>query len=43
MSQKLSTKMPKEDVIVLFIFAFVGLAIPAVVVLQHFVGIDPLS
>ena len=32
-----------EDVIVFIIFATIGLIIPAVVALHHFIGIDPLS
>jgi hypothetical protein len=35
--------MSREDVIALIIFATIGLIIPAVVALHHFIGIDPLS
>lgn len=35
--------LSREDVMVLIIFATIGLIIPAVVALRHFVGIDPLS
>jgi hypothetical protein len=35
--------LSREDVIVFIIFATIGLFIPAVVVLRHFIGIDPLS
>jgi hypothetical protein len=34
--------LSRKDVIALIIFATIGLIIPAVVVLRHFVGIDPL-
>lgn len=35
--------LSREDVIVFIIFATIGLCIPTVVVLHHFIGIDPLS
>jgi hypothetical protein len=35
--------LSRVDVIVLIIFATIGLIIPAVVVLHHFIGVDPLS
>ena len=35
--------LSREDVIVIIIFATIGLIIPAVVALRHFIGIDPLS
>jgi hypothetical protein len=35
--------LSREDVIVFIIFATIGLIIPAVVALRHFIGIDPLS
>jgi hypothetical protein len=35
--------LSREDVIVIIIFATIGLLIPAVVALRHFLGIDPLS
>jgi len=35
--------MSRVDVIVIIIFATIGLVIPAVVALRHFIGIDPLS
>ena len=34
--------LSREDVIVFIIFATIGLIIPIVVMLQHFIGIDPL-
>jgi hypothetical protein len=34
--------LSREDIIVLIIFATIGLIIPAVVAVRHFVGIDPL-
>ena len=37
------SKLSLQDVIVLIIFATIGLIIPAVVALHHFIGIDPLS
>jgi hypothetical protein len=37
------SNLSREDVIVLIIFATIGLIIPAVVALRHFIGIDPLS
>ena len=37
------SNLSHEDVIVLIIFATIGLIIPAVVALRHFIGIDPLS
>jgi hypothetical protein len=37
------SKLSFEDVIVLIIFATIGLIIPAVVALRHFIGVDPLS
>ncbi len=33
----------REDVIAFIIFATIGLIIPVVVALRHFIGIDPLS
>ena len=33
----------REDIVALVIFAVIGLIIPGVVVLRHFIGIDPLS
>jgi len=33
----------REDIVVLVIFVIIGLIVPAVVVLRHFIGIDPLS
>ena len=36
-------KLSREDVIVFIIFATIGLLIPFVVVLRHFIGIGPLS
>ncbi len=33
----------REDMIALAIFGVIGLIVPGVVVLQHFIGIDPLS
>ena len=36
-------KVSREDVIVCIIFATIGLLIPVVVVLRHFIGIDPLA
>ena len=36
-------KMHRVDIIVLLIFSVVGLFIPAVIVLQHFIGIDLLA
>lgn len=33
----------REDIIVIFIFGIAGLIIPSVVVMQHFLGVDPLS
>ena len=35
--------LSREDAIVFIIFATIGLIIPIVVALQHFIGIDPLS
>jgi hypothetical protein len=35
--------LSREDVITIIIFATIGLIIPAVVALRHFLGIDPLS
>ena len=35
--------LSREDVIVFIIFAIIGLIIPFVVALRHFIGIDPLS
>ena len=35
--------LSREDVIAFIIFATLGLLIPVVVALQHFIGIDPLS
>jgi hypothetical protein len=32
-----------KDIAVLVIFGIIGLIVPAVVVLRHFIGIDPLS
>jgi hypothetical protein len=37
------SNLSHEDVIVIIIFAIIGLIIPAVVALHHFIGIDPLS
>lgn len=37
------SNLSHEDVIVIIIFATIGLIIPAVVALRHFIGIDPLS
>lgn len=37
------SNLSREDVIVLIIFATIGLTIPAVIALRHFIGIDPLS
>jgi hypothetical protein len=37
------SNLSHEDVIVIIIFAIIGLIIPAVVSLRHFIGIDPLS
>lgn len=37
------TKIPREDIIVLIIFAVCGLIPPAAVVARHFYGIDPLA
>jgi hypothetical protein len=39
----LMPKLTREDLIALIIFATVGLIIPAVVALQHFIGLDPIS
>ena len=33
----------REDIVVLVIFVIIGLIVPGVVVLRHFIGIDPLS
>ena len=33
----------REDIAVLVIFLLIGLIVPGVVVLQHFIGIDPAS
>lgn len=33
----------REDIAVLAIFGIIGLIVPGVVVLRHFIGIDPLS
>jgi hypothetical protein len=35
--------LSREDVIAFIIFSTIGLIIPVVVALQHFIGIDPLS
>ena len=36
-------KLSREDVIVFILFAAIGLLIPVVVALRHFIGINPLS
>jgi len=33
----------REDIVVLVIFVIIGLIVPGVVVLRHFISIDPLS
>ncbi|UCF02438.1 MAG: hypothetical protein JSV14_01920 [Deltaproteobacteria bacterium] len=33
----------REDIVVLVIFVTIGLIVPGVVVLRHFIGIDPMS
>jgi hypothetical protein len=33
----------REDIVVLVIFAIIGLIVPGVVVLRHFIGLDPIS
>jgi hypothetical protein len=35
--------LSREDVVVIIIFALLSLIVPAVVVLRHFIGIDPLA
>ncbi len=37
------SNLSREDVLVIIIFTTIGLIIPAVVALRHFIGIDPLS
>ena len=36
-------KLSREDLMVYLIFAIIGVIIPAVITLRHFVGIDPLA
>jgi len=44
MSRKsVMAKMQREDIIVIIIFSVIGLFIPAVVALRHFIGVDPLA
>jgi hypothetical protein len=42
-TKSIMSNLSREDVIVLIIFVTLGLIIPAVVVLRHFIGVDPLS